>query len=256
MKITDKTYFDAYRQRLGQQIEAWFKAFDFSEAAGDLGYRTAASAVYSSNIEGNTIDLNTFMNLKLAQEKFRHHKEVEEIEDLIAAYEFAQQRSLSEKNLLKAHQILSRSFLINSRQGNYRTGRMGVFSERGLVYLAVEPENVSKEMRAFFEQLAKLLVQKLTRTETFYFASLTHLRFAHIHPFSDGNGRAARLLEKWFLAENLGREAWKLPSEKYYKEHQETYYKTINLGVNFYELDYDRCLPFLEMLPQCLKESP
>ncbi|MCB0297093.1 MAG: Fic family protein [Calditrichaeota bacterium] len=120
----------------------------------------------------------------------------------------------------------------------------------------MEPENVSKEMRAFFEQLAKLLVQKLTRTETFYFASLTHLRFAHIHPFSDGNGRAARLLEKWFLAENLGREAWKLPSEKYYKEHQETYYKTINLGVNFYELDYDRCLPFLEMLPQCLKESP
>lgn len=255
MKITDKTYFDEYYQRLGQRIEEWFNAFDFSEAAGDLGYKTAASAVYSSNIEGNTIDLNTFMNLKLAQKKFRHHKEVEEIEDLIAAYEFAQQHPLTEKNLLKAHQILSKSFLIKSRQGKYRGERMGVFSERGLVYLAVEPENVKKEMRAFFEQVAELLEQKLTLPETFYFASLTHLRFAHIHPFSDGNGRAARLLEKWFLAECLNHEVWKLPSEKYYKEHQERYYETINLGVNFYELDYDRCLPFLEMLPQCLKEE-
>lgn len=106
MKLANKTYFDAYTQRLGQQIEAWFKAVDFSEAAGDLGYKTAASAVYSSNIEGNTIDLNTFMNLKLAEKKFRHGKEVDEIEDLIAAYEFAQQRPLSEKHLLKAHQIL------------------------------------------------------------------------------------------------------------------------------------------------------
>ena len=85
--------------------------------------------------------------------------------------------------------------------------------------------------------------------------ALVHYQFEAIHPFSDGNGRAARLLEKWFLAECLNREVWKLPSEKYYKEHQERYYGTINLGVNFYELDYDRCLPFLEMLPQCLREE-
>lgn len=43
MKLTDKTYFAEYHQRLGRQIEAWFKAFDFSEAAGNLGYKTAAS---------------------------------------------------------------------------------------------------------------------------------------------------------------------------------------------------------------------
>ncbi|MBN1116921.1 MAG: Fic family protein [Bacteroidales bacterium] len=37
----------------------------------------------------------------------------------------------------------------------------------------------------------------------FYFASLIHLRFAHIHLFRDDNGRAARLIEKWFVAEIL-----------------------------------------------------
>lgn len=29
--------------------------------------------------------------------------------------------------------------------------------------------------------------------------------------------------------------------------------ETINLGVNYYELNYDRCVGFLEMLPNCLK---
>jgi Fic family protein len=75
----------------------------------------------------------------------------------------------------------------------------------------------------------------------------------HIHPFSDGNGRAARLLEKWFLASKLGMEYWRIPSEEYYKTHLQKYYKHINLGVNFYELDYNRCTDFLLMLPGCLE---
>ena len=87
----------------------------------------------------------------------------------------------------------------------------------------------------------------------FYFASLIHLIFVHIHPFRDGNGRAARLIEKWFIAEKLGSKFWIMQSEKYYKEHQQEYYEKINLGVNYYELNYDNCLPFLIMLPECLR---
>ena len=93
----------------------------------------------------------------------------------------------------------------------------------------------------------------MNETEVFYFASLIHLRFVHIHPFRDGNGRAARIIEKWFIAQKLGKDYWKIPSEEYYKVNQAKYYETINLGVNFYMLNYDRCLGFLEMLPNCLK---
>jgi Fic family protein len=52
----------------------------------------------------------------------------------------------------------------------------------------------------------------LSAEEVFYFASFIHLRFVHIHPFRDGNGRAARLIEKWFIAEKLGKQFWKLPN--------------------------------------------
>ena len=252
LRITDRTWLSSFEASLGGSIPTWFASFDSSQAHGDVGYQTQVSAVFSSNIEGNTIDLNTFMNLRLAKGKFRQQKEVLEIEELVAAYTFAQQTALDEASCLKAHRILSKSILTRTAQGKYRTDRTGVFSEQGLVYLAVEPEFVEREMKELFADIHVILSERLSVVESFYFSALLHLKFVHIHPFADGNGRMARLLEKWFLASSLGEECWKLPSEKYYREHQAEYYRNINLGVNYYELDYSRCLPFLQMLPHCL----
>jgi Fic family protein len=124
-----------------------------------------------------------------------------------------------------------------------------------LVYLAIEPEFVKDAMSEFFMDLDVLLQKDLSQSEAFYFASLIHLKFAHIHPFRDGNGRAARLLEKWFLTQKTGKDLWKLSSEKYYKDHQADYYTNINLGVNYYELNYDNCIPFLLMLPNSMENK-
>jgi len=193
------------------------------------------------------------MNYKLSQEIARPTKEIEEIENLIAAYEFAQSNELNEANLLEAHRFFSKTLLIENKRGKYRAEKVGVFGATGLVYLAIEPEFVIERMQEFFQNIGGLLKEEFSLEKTFYFASLIHLVFAHIHPFADGNGRAARLLEKWFLAQKLGENYWKIPSEKYYKEHQSKYYENINLGVNYYEVDYGGCLPFLLMLPSSLK---
>lgn len=255
MKATDKRHFEEYQETVGNQIPDLIDQFDFSDTANHFEYLTKASAVYSSNIEGNSIDLNSYMNYELNKEKFKTGKEIEEIEQLILAYEFAQTNPLNEENLLKAHAILSKTLLIKSKRGKYRIESVGVFGKSGIAYLAVEPEFVASHMKTFFEEVNTLLKENLSSEEVFYFASLIHLRFVHIHPFRDGNGRAARLLEKWFVCEKLGRKYWVIPSEEYYKNNQQKYYETINLGVNFYELDYNKCLPFLEMLPNCLKQG-
>lgn len=253
MKITDKRYFDLFHSLIGKHIAELVNQFDFTGQSSELVYRTQASAVYSSNIEGNSIDLNSFMNFKLSKEKFKPKKELQEIEDLISAYELAQSEILNEKTFLKAHKILSKQFLISDLRGKYRNDKVGVFGASGLVYLAVEAEYLSETMKTFFSDISILLSASLSTEEVFYHATLIHLRFAHIHPFRDGNGRAARLLEKWFLAQKLGANYWQIPTEKYYKDHQADYYKNINLGINFYELDYDKCLPFLVMLPNALR---
>ncbi len=253
MRVTDKKYFVEYSKLIGNEIPELIDNFDFSESRGKFDYLTKASAVYSSNIEGNSIDLNSFMNYELSKKKFKAGKEVEEIENLITAYESAQKNELTETNLLTCHKIFSETLLIKSKRGRYRTERVGVFGKAGISYLAIEPEFVEKEMKLFFSGISDLLENALTKQEVFYFASLIHLIFVHIHPFRDGNGRAARLLEKWFISEKLGQDFWKIPSEEYYKNNQQKYYETLNLGVNFYELNYSKCFGFLEMLPCCLK---
>lgn len=254
MKITNTDYFPKYAEQIGDKLKLAVQDLDFKNGQLDLGYSTQTSAVYSANIEGNTIDLNSFMNYKLSQEIARPTKELEEIENLIVAYQFAQENELNEENLLEAHRLFSTTLLIESKRGKYRAEKVGVFDARGLVYLAIEPEFVVERMKEFFQNVEMLLQKEMPLEKTFYFASLIHLVFAHIHPFADGNGRAARLLEKWFLAQKLGENYWKIPSEKYYKEHQGKYYENINLGVNYYEVDYAKCIPFLMMLPSSLKD--
>lgn len=253
MRIIQRKYLDIYEKTIGNKIPNLIKDFDFSENRGGFEYLTKSSAVYSSNIEGNGIDLNSYMNYEMNKHKFKVGKEIEEIEDLIESYEFAQNNKLNEINLLNCHEIFSDTLLIRSKRGKYRIEQVGVFGNSGLAYMAVEPEFVDQEMKVLFKDINALISDDLSELEVFYFASLIHLQFAHIHPFRDGNGRAARLIEKWFVTEKLGRDFWKMPSEEYYKKNQAKYYETINLGVNYYELNYDKCIGFLEMLPNCLK---
>lgn len=254
MEITDKKYFKTYSDKIGNLIPGLIGEFDFSDNNGEFEFMTKASAVYSSNIEGNSIDLNSFMNYQLSKEKFKAGKEIKEIENLIKAYQFAQKNKLDERNLLNCHKVLSETLLIKRKRGQYRVEPVGVFGKSGLVYLAVEPEFVEAEMGKLFVGISKLIKAELSEQEVFYFASLIHLKIAHIHPFRDGNGRVARLLEKWFVATKSGMNFWKIPSEEYYKTNQEDYYKNLNLGVNYYELEYDKCIGFLLMLPNCLKK--
>ncbi|MBI5917308.1 MAG: Fic family protein [Bacteroidetes bacterium] len=253
MRITDLKYYRAWQAAVDFDLAAKFDSIDFSDEAIDAGYRMQASAVFSSNIEGNPVDLNSFMNSVTGKKNFKPRKEIEEIEDLVSAYEFARDNDLNEKNLLKAHKILSRTILIRDKQGKYRTERMGVFEPTGLVFLAIEPQFVKGKMKELFEDVDELLSKNLSIAEVFYHASLLHLKFVHIHPFWDGNGRAARLLEKWFLLQKLNGRAWKIQSERFYKDNLATYYASINLGADYYALNYDNCIPFLLHLVNSIK---
>ncbi|MBI9036615.1 MAG: hypothetical protein JEY97_00660 [Bacteroidales bacterium] len=69
MRITDKKYFDKCVKNIGNTIPNLINEYDFSESNGGFDYLTKASAVYSSNIEGNSIDLNSFMNYELNYDK-------------------------------------------------------------------------------------------------------------------------------------------------------------------------------------------
>ncbi len=251
MRILTDKYLEIYQKNLLDFAED-IEKFRLSSKTLDFSYMTESSSIFSANIEGNSLDLNSFHNLQGLHAK---PKEREEIEYLIEAYHYAHENPLDEKRLLHTHTLASRTLLIPSFQGTYRNDRVGVFWKRWLVYLVIEAEHVQDKMNELFTDIGELLERNLSPESVFYYASLIHLVFVHVHPFADGNGRSARLLEKWFLTTKLGIEFWKISSEQYYKEQRSAYYQNINLGVNYYELDYDRCLPFLLMLPGSMRDS-
>lgn len=255
LKIIRQDLFDEYRKQLKVDIETAFASIKKkAQTVEDFKFYLANSAVHSSNIEGNTISFDTYLKAS----EFSLHlktKEIREIEDLISAYQFARENELTLDNILKAHEILTTSILVKKERGKIRKVKVGVRSDGRLIYLAVEPEFVKRELIKLLSDISVLLKTKLTTTEIFYYAAIIHLVFVNIHPFIDGNGRATRLIEKWFLAKKLGDNSWFITSEKNYWDNRPTYYKNLQLGVNYYEVKYEMSIPFLTMLPNSLLET-
>jgi len=211
----------------------------------DLHFLLQSSVLFSSKIEGNTLDLNSFLNK--AEIPRAKKRELQEVKDLQNAYEFAREHSLTEQNLLQAHKILSKTFLSAGARGKYRKDKVGVFGSHGLEYMALEANLVQSEMSALFALVSKLLEQKMKREEVLVWSMYLHVMIALIHLFADGNGRVARLVEKWFLAEKLGGKYWYIESERFYFENLKKYYNSLSLGVNYWEVDFRKLKKFFEL---------
>jgi Fic family protein len=115
---------------------------------------------------------------------------------------------------------------------------------------------VPNEMNILFSKINKLLKIKMNIVEALFWSSWIHLEIALVHPFLDGNGRVARLIEKWFLAQKLGKkEVWLLQSEKYYFSNRARYYKALQLGDNYWQADISKAKAFLEFLLGFVKKQ-
>jgi Fic family protein len=216
----------------------------------------SVSSVYSSKIEGEEIDFDSYFKHKFMKVQFKADY-TKKADDLYAAYEFIDSNKLTLANIKKAHAILSANLLPNSQQGFIRTNPMFVINSNDQIeYVATSPEQVNTELEKLFRDVEVLQGKELNSFEIFYYASLIHLVFVKIHPFQDGNGRTARLLEKWFLLEKLGEKANSVQLEKNYYLKLKDYYSNIRkLGLEYEELDYKKSLDFLLMTVQSINED-
>jgi Fic family protein len=257
LQILPTDLLKAYLEKVPINLEQQFNALHDAEiSTPDFSFYASVSSVYSSKIEGESIELDSYIKHKKFGIEFLPDY-TKKIDDLYNAYSFAKINSLNKENICQAHKLLSKNIVATAQQGKLRTHNMYVSTPDGRIeYVATSPFEVEAEMNKLYEDINILLISVLETNEVFFFASMIHLVFVKIHPWNDGNGRSARLLEKWFLAEKLGDKAWFVSSEKnYYNQHQ-TYYNNLRvLGLEYPELDYSKAMPFLLMLPNSMNQN-
>lgn len=243
-----------YLAKVGM-LKAKFDALKEADISTDtFSFYTSVASVFSSKIEGENIELDSYLKHKAMGVQLQPNY-TRKIDDLYSAYTFAQANSLTPNSLKEAHALLSVKILEAGKQGKFRNQNMYVTTDDGRIeYVAVSPFELQTEMDKWYSDVAYLLQQEMRIEEVFYYAAYLHLLFVKIHPWNDGNGRTARLIEKWFIAEKLGVKAWFLQSEKnYYLQHALYYTNLRRLGIEYQELDYSKALDFLLMLPQSLE---
>jgi Fic family protein len=215
----------------------------------------SVSSVYSSKIEGEDIDFDSYFKHKFLKVKFKPDY-TRKADDLYKAYDFIDAAELNFKHVLKAHSILTSAILPRSEQGKIRNNPMFVInSDDKIEYVAASPEIVKNETEKLFDDIKLLRDIELSEAEIFYYAALIHLVFLKIHPFQDGNGRTARLIEKWFLMEKIGPKATAIQLEKNYYKQLDKYYQNIRkIGLDYESLDYSKSLDFLLMTVKMLMD--
>lgn len=257
LEILDIGLLENYKEAVGQSPEFLLDELQKIDTPVDyFKFYNSVSSVYSSKIEGENIDFDSFFKHKFLNVQYQPDY-TKKADDLFLAYEFIYTNKLNFENLRKAHAILSSNLLPTSQQGLIRNNPMFVInSDDRIEYIAADAEIVEPELLKLFSDIEILQNLKLDEFEAFYYAALIHLVFVKIHPFQDGNGRTARLLEKWFLIESIGEKATAVQLEKNYYKNLEIYYSNIKiLGIEYDKLNYSKALNFLLMTAACLKSS-
>jgi len=124
------------------------------------------------------------------------------------------------KDLKRIHGVMT--YLTVQDSGEFRTGDEGVFDGDKCIFMCPPPEMVNELMKQLFDWLK----ENKEKIHPLILSCIFHYEFVFIHPFSDGNGRTARLWQNIILF------GWKelfeyLPIESQIHKYQNSYYKAI-----------------------------
>lgn len=194
------------------------------EKMPNLRRNNKIKSIHSSlAIEDNSLSLNQVKAVIAGKNVLGPQKEIQEVLNAYKAYEMINDLNpYSINDLKKAHGVMTDKIVDLS--GIFRTGNEGVFDENGsCIHVCPPPEQVDNLMNQLFNWMQK----NKDEIHPLILSSVFHYEFVFIHPFSDGNGRTARLWQNVLLT-NWKRFFEYLPIESQIKKYQEDYYTAIS----------------------------
>lgn len=179
-------------------------------------------SIHSSlKIEANSLSMGEVKDVIDGRIVLGAEREIQEVKNAYEAYSMIKTVDpFNLKDLKKIHGIMTR--MLEVEAGNFRNGDEGVFNGDECIFMAPPPHLVPSLMSDLFSWMKK----NKTQIHPLIMSAVFHYEFVFIHPFSDGNGRIARLwhtliLSKWNSAFEY------IPIESQIEKFQSGYYKAI-----------------------------
>ena len=179
-------------------------------------------SIHSSlKIEANSLSLSEVRDVIDGNLVLGDQKEIQEVKNAYAAYEEIEIiKPYSISDLKRVHGIMTH--LTVAESGIFRKGDEGVFSGDKCIFVAPPPHIVPELMKGLFSWMKK----NKDKVHPLILSAIFHYEFVFIHPFSDGNGRMARLWHTTLLY-NWRNVFEYIPLESQIEKFQEEYYNTI-----------------------------
>lgn len=187
-----------------------------------LRKQTRISSIHSSlAIENNQLSLEQVEDVINGKIVIGQQKDIQEVKNAYKAYEMLRNiNPYSIDDLKKVHGIMT--FLTVENAGEFRNGSEGVFDGKDCIFICPPKEMVKPLMNNLFNWLNK----NKDSVHPLILSSVFHYEFVFIHPFSDGNGRMARLWHNALLYKWKGIFEY-LPIESKIHKYQKEYYNAI-----------------------------
>lgn len=159
------------------------------EAKPHLRKNNRIKSIHSSlKIEANSLSLGQVRDVINGKTVLGEQREIQEVKNAYAAYErLSEINPYSIKDLKQFHGIMTKYVVEES--GVFRRGEEGVFNGDQCIFMAPPARLVPELMNNLFDWMEK----EKNSVHPLILSSVFHYEFVFIHPFSDGNGRMARL---------------------------------------------------------------
>ncbi|MBI4174063.1 MAG: Fic family protein [Candidatus Aenigmarchaeota archaeon] len=210
-------------------------------ALHELKRQLEIELTYNSNaIEGNSLTLQETRlvlehGITIRGKSLKDHFEAINHKEAILFVEDSLKEEIDE-SLIKKLNGLVLDKIYEDERGRYRTTNVRIL---GAIKSPPQAEKVPRLMDNFIEYITK----NPDNMNTIEMAAIMHYKFVEIHPFSDGNGRIARLLMNLFLMKHG------YPITIVLKNDRKKYYQTLK------DADKGDIKPFIDFIGYCINRS-
>lgn len=209
-----------------------------------LLYTSQSSAYGTKALEEEIVATSSIESIDFNRDSVRNimkglapkDEEENRIFGLKQGFEFIshKENKITEENIYKLYMMAIGNYLDDEskpKQGNfYRHDTVYVMSDR-VEHSGIDHKKLPEYMKSFIE-----FANESDNINDLLKATMLHFYIAYLHPYFDGNGRMARLIQMWFLIQKGYESTLFVPFSSYVEKSRRKYYDAYTLVEENYKL--------------------